>query len=407
MLEVRDLVRSFDRFMGVAGVGLSVPQGSISAIIGPDGAGKTTAFNLITGHLSPDSGRVIFKGRDVTGIPPHDLCRLGMGRSFQRTNIFPRLTVYQNVQAAFLSHRGRRWNPFTPVEHLYREQTEAPLDSVGLLAKAGEVGGYLSHGNQNQLDLGIALGLEPEILLLDEPTAGMSAAETRETIHLTERLARERNLTLLFTEHDMEVVFSIAQRITVVHQGRVIADGEPAEVRRHPDVRRVYLGEKQHRGPADLRRPHGVGEPGRGEPPLAEWRLDRRARLRPLPQAPGDAGPAGRLPVGRRAADAHHRAHADGQPRAPAARRAVGGARAPGRGARKPPMSKLTGFPASHAGLQAPRPPRAVPPAFHRLGWLGYRQQTQAITDGSGVKPRDRRFLRRPEGRGFRAGEVL
>jgi branched-chain amino acid transport system ATP-binding protein len=241
VLEVRDLVRSFDGFMGVAGVGLSVPQGSISAIIGPNGAGKTTVFNLITGHLSPDSGRVIFKGRDVTGIPPHDLCRLGMGRSFQRTNILPRLTVYQNAQAAFLSHRGRGWNLFTPVEHLYREQTEAPLDSVGLLAKVGEVGGYLSHGNQNQLDLGIALGLEPEILLLDEPTAGMSAAETRETIHLTERLARERNLTLLFTEHDMEVVFSFAQRITVLHQGRVIADGEPAEVRRHPDVRRVYL----------------------------------------------------------------------------------------------------------------------------------------------------------------------
>ena len=237
-------MRSFDGFMAVAGVSLTVPRGSISAIIGPNGAGKTTLFNLITGHLKPDSGQVMFKGREVTGIPPHDLCRLGMGRSFQRTNIFPKLTVSQNVQAAFLCHRGRGWNLFAPVERLYREETEALLDSVGLLAKAGEVSGFLSHGNQKQLELGIALALEPEILLLDEPTAGMSGAETRETIQLIERLARERSLTLLFTEHDMEVVFSIAQRITVLHQGRVIADGEPAEVRRHPDVRRVYLGEK-------------------------------------------------------------------------------------------------------------------------------------------------------------------
>ena len=247
MLEVRDLRRSFDGFMAVAGVSLTVPQGSISAIIGPNGAGKTTLFNLITGHLKPDSGQVMFKGRKVTGIPPHDLCRLGMGRSFQRTNIFPKLTVFQNVQAAFLCHRGRGWNLFAPVERLYLEETEALLDSVGLLAKAGEVSGFLSHGNQKQLELGIALALEPEILLLDEPTAGMSGAETRETIQLIERLARERSLTLLFTEHDMEVVFSIAQRITVLHQGRVIADGEPAEVRRHPDVRRVYLGEKHDR----------------------------------------------------------------------------------------------------------------------------------------------------------------
>jgi branched-chain amino acid transport system ATP-binding protein len=244
MLEVRGIARAFDGFQAVAGVSLTAPQGSISAIIGPNGAGKTTLFNLITGHLRPDSGQVVFKGRDVTGIAPHDLCRLGMGRSFQRTNIFPRLTVFENVQASFVCHRGRGWNLLTPVERLYREETEALLDAVGLLPKAGEVSGFLSHGNQKQLELGIALALEPELLLLDEPTAGMSAAETRETIQLIERLARERNLTLLFTEHDMEVVFSIAQHLTVLHQGRVIADGDPAEVRRHPDVRRVYLGER-------------------------------------------------------------------------------------------------------------------------------------------------------------------
>ena len=244
MLEVRDLRKSFDGFQAVGGVSFSVPEGGISAIIGPNGAGKTTLFNLITGHIPPDSGQVLFKGRDVTGVAPHDLCRQGMGRSFQRTNIFPRLTVFQNVQAAFLSHRGRGWNLFTPVRELYRAETEALLQAVGLLDKSGEVSGFLSHGNQKQLELGIALALEPEILLLDEPTAGMSASETRESIALIERIARERHLTLLFTEHDMAVVFSISRRITVLHQGRVIADGTPEDVRRDAEVRRVYLGER-------------------------------------------------------------------------------------------------------------------------------------------------------------------
>jgi branched-chain amino acid transport system ATP-binding protein len=244
MLEVRGVTKSFAGFQAVGGVSFTVPQGSISSIIGPNGAGKTTLFNLITGHLQPDAGRIVFKGRDVTGIAPHDLCRLGMGRSFQRTNIFPRLTVFQNIQAAFVSHRGRGFNLFTPVERLYRDETEALLAAVGLLSQAGEISGFLSHGGQKQLELGIALALEPEILLLDEPTAGMSATETRESIALIVGLARDRHLTLLFTEHDMEVVFAIAQRITVLHQGRVIADGTPEEVRRDPDVRRVYLGEK-------------------------------------------------------------------------------------------------------------------------------------------------------------------
>ena len=245
MLEVHELTKRFDGFQAVAGVSLTVPRGAISAIIGPNGAGKTTLFNLITGHLQPDSGRIVFKGRDVTGIAPHDLCRLGMGRSFQRTNIFPRLTVFQNIQAAFVSHRGRGWNLVTPVERLYRDETAALLDAVGLLGKAGEVSGFLSHGGQKQLELGIALALEPEILLLDEPTAGMSATETRDSITLIARLAHERALTLLFTEHDMDVVFSIAQRITVLHQGQVIAEGAPDEVRRDAEVRRVYLGERR------------------------------------------------------------------------------------------------------------------------------------------------------------------
>jgi branched-chain amino acid transport system ATP-binding protein len=244
MLEVRGLRKSFDGFLAVNDASLSVAKGQIAAIIGPNGAGKTTLFNLITGHLRPDAGAVVLEGREITGLAPHDVCRLGMGRSFQRTNIFPKLTVYQNVQAAFLSHRGRGRNLWSRVDDLYRDETDALLGSLGLRERAGEVSGFLSHGGQKQLELGIALASEPSLLLLDEPTAGMSVTETRETIQLVERIARERGLTLLFTEHDMEVVFSIAQTITVLHQGRVIADGAPAAVRADREVRRVYLGER-------------------------------------------------------------------------------------------------------------------------------------------------------------------
>ena len=245
MLEVRGVRKAFDGFLAVSDASVSVARGQIAAIIGPNGAGKTTLFNLITGHLRPDAGTVVLEGRDITGLPPHDVCRLGLGRSFQRTNIFPRLTVYQNVQAAFLSHRGRGRNLWARVDDLYRDETEALLASLGLRERAGEISGFLSHGGQKQLELGIALASEPSLLLLDEPTAGMSVSETRETIRLVERIARERGLTLLFTEHDMEVVFSIAQKITVLHQGRIIADGAPADVRADAEVRRVYLGERR------------------------------------------------------------------------------------------------------------------------------------------------------------------
>ncbi len=245
MLEVRDVERSFDGFVAVGGVSLRVERGEIAAIIGPNGAGKTTFFNLITGHLKPDAGSVILKGRDITGLPPHEISRLGMGRSFQRTNIFQRLTVFENVQAAFISHRRRSFDLLHRAADLYRAETEAVLALIGLVDRAGSMSAALSHGNQKQLELGIALASEPDLLLLDEPTAGMSAPETRETIRLIERVARERGLTLLFTEHDMEVVFTIAQTITVLHQGRVIAHGTPATVRADREVRRVYLGERR------------------------------------------------------------------------------------------------------------------------------------------------------------------
>ena len=245
MLELSKLRKSFGGFTAVGGVSFSVAERQIAAIIGPNGAGKSTLFNLVTGHIRPDDGKVTLDGRNITGAAPHDICRMGMGRSFQRTNIFPRLTVFQNVQAAYLAHHGRGWNLWTASERLYRPETESLLASIGLLDQAETLAGLLSYGNQKQLELGIALASDPRILLLDEPTAGMSANETRDSIRLLEKIAAERSLTLLFTEHDMEVVFSIAQKIGVLHQGKLIAEGHPDEVRRNAEVRRIYLGERR------------------------------------------------------------------------------------------------------------------------------------------------------------------
>ena len=242
MLEIADLSKSFAGFRAVSEVSLTVDTRQIAAVIGPNGAGKSTLFNLITGHLQPDNGTVRLDGRDITGAPPYRLCSMGIGRSFQRTNIFPNLTVFENLQAAFLVHRGRGRNFWSLAESFYRDDTAALLASIGLAGQEKSISGTLSYGNQKQLELGLALASDPQILLLDEPTAGMSAGETHDTIRLLQRIAEERGLTLLFTEHDMEVVFGIAQKIAVLHQGRLIAEGVPEEVRNDPEVRRVYLG---------------------------------------------------------------------------------------------------------------------------------------------------------------------
>jgi branched-chain amino acid transport system ATP-binding protein len=242
MLEVSGVSKSFGGFRAVSEVSLTVATKQIAAVIGPNGAGKSTLFNLITGHLRPDSGTVQLDGRDITGAPPYRICRMGIGRSFQRTNIFAQLTVFENLQAAFLVHHRRGRNFWLQAEALYRNETQALLASIGLADQAATLAGTLSYGNQKQLELGLALASDPAVLLLDEPTAGMSASETHETIRLLERIAAERALTLLFTEHDMDVVFSIAQKIAVLHQGRIIAEGRPEEVRNDPEVRRVYLG---------------------------------------------------------------------------------------------------------------------------------------------------------------------
>ena len=244
MLEVRNLKKSFSGFMATNDVSFTVDAKQIFAIIGPNGAGKSTLFNLITGHLAPDTGTVVLEGRDITGVAPHKICKLGMARSFQRTNIFPKLTVYENIQAAYIAYGGQSLNMWGISERQFRDKTQAMLASLALDNVAGTIAGELSHGAQKQVELGIALAGEPSILLLDEPTAGMSAQETHESISLLARIASERALTLLFTEHDMSVVFRIAQKIAVLHQGRIIASGTPDEVRSNAEVRRVYLGEK-------------------------------------------------------------------------------------------------------------------------------------------------------------------
>ena len=245
ILQVDNLVKSFDGFIAVAGVSFQVEKGELCSMIGPNGAGKTTLFNMITGQLPMDKGRVVFNGMDISNLPGHKICRLGLGRSFQRINIFSRLTVFENIQAAILTRRGKSLNFFTSVQPLFKEETEEILVSVGLQGHRDAVSGSLAYGFQKQLELGIALAGDPKMLLLDEPTAGMSRQETKATIELIGKIVREKGLTLLFTEHDMSVVFSISERIMVLHQGQIIASGAPDEVRANKDVQKIYIGESR------------------------------------------------------------------------------------------------------------------------------------------------------------------
>jgi branched-chain amino acid transport system ATP-binding protein len=246
MLQIGGLWKSFAGFVATRDVSFELKAGEMHAIIGPNGAGKTTFFNLITGHLRPDKGAVSFEGRDLVGLPPHKIVRLGIARSFQRINIYPRLTVFENVQVALIAHEGQQWNLFRPGRSLHRDGTRELLELVGLAAEASETAGELAYGKQKQLELAIALAAKPRLLLLDEPTAGMSPRETAEAIALIRDIVTARGLTLLFTEHDMSVVFGIAQKISVLHHGEIIASGLPDEVRRDPEVRRVYLSESAH-----------------------------------------------------------------------------------------------------------------------------------------------------------------
>jgi branched-chain amino acid transport system ATP-binding protein len=245
VLEVRGLAKSFGGVQAVAGVDLSMPRGEIRALIGPNGAGKTTFFNMLTGQLRADMGEVRFKGERLSGLAPHAVWRRGVSRTFQITATFVTLTAVENVQVALQSHRRRTYALFARADRLERDAARALLAHVGLDAQAERLAGVLAYGDLKKLELAVALANGPEVLLLDEPTAGMAPAERGALMALTQRIARERSLTVLFTEHDMDVVFSVADRIMVLHQGRVIADGRPDEVRADAQVQKVYLGEAE------------------------------------------------------------------------------------------------------------------------------------------------------------------
>jgi branched-chain amino acid transport system ATP-binding protein len=245
VLEVRGLAKSFGGVQAVAGVNLSMPRGEIRALIGPNGAGKTTFFNMLTGQLRADRGEVRFKGERLSGLAPHTVWRRGVSRTFQITATFVTLTAVENVQVALQSHRRRTYALFAKADGLERDAARALLEQVGLDAQAERPAGVLAYGDLKKLELAVALANRPEVLLLDEPTAGMAPAERGALMALTQRIARESSLTVLFTEHDMDVVFSVADRIMVLHQGRVIAEGHPDEVRADPQVQKVYLGEAE------------------------------------------------------------------------------------------------------------------------------------------------------------------
>ncbi len=242
MLQVKGLSKSFDGFKAVNNANLDVQQGEIVAVIGPNGAGKTTLFNLITGILKPDEGKVIFKGEDITGLAPYEICRKRISRSFQVVNIFPRLTVFENTQVAVLARQKKTWNLFTPSKRLAIEETEEILKNVGLMDKKDRVTAFLSHGDRKVLEIAMALGGDPEFLILDEPTAGMAPEETARCIELIKNLSDRLGLTILFCEHDMEIVFGIAKRIMVMVRGSTIIQGTCDDVRCNQAVQDAYLG---------------------------------------------------------------------------------------------------------------------------------------------------------------------
>ena len=229
-------------------VSIELCGGEFVAVIGPNGAGKSTLFNLITGRIRPDQGRITFDGADITGRAPHRIARSGIGRAFQITTIFPRLTVRQNLQFAMLANRGLTVRPFGVADRIFREEAIELLGAVGLGDRAEVAAGQLSHGDQRAIELAISLALGSKLVLLDEPTAGMSPYETQKAMELVRTVATERGLTLLFCEHDMEVVFGTADTVTVMNQGRVMVQGTPSEIRNNSLVQQVYLGTADREG---------------------------------------------------------------------------------------------------------------------------------------------------------------
>jgi branched-chain amino acid transport system ATP-binding protein len=240
ILKTDRLSRHFGGLAALSQINFEVARGEIRAIIGPNGAGKSTFFNCLTGVLRPSGGRIIFDGQEITSLPSNAISQKGIARSYQITNILPNATVFENVRIAAQSRR-HSWNMIYHHNGLadINQKAEQALQAVGLLSKAREFASNLSHGEQRNLEIGIALATEPKLLCLDEPTAGMSQAETEETKQLVRRIAK--NLTILIVEHDMQVVMELCQRITVLHYGAVLAEGTPDEIQNNPKVLEVYL----------------------------------------------------------------------------------------------------------------------------------------------------------------------
>jgi branched-chain amino acid transport system ATP-binding protein len=244
LLEVKDLHKDFSGLKVLTGINLSIEEGERHSIIGPNGAGKSTLFNIITGKYRPSLGRIFFDGEDITGLSPYKISRRGLARSFQIINIFPMMNVYQNVRNAILSKEKIRLNTFLRLEKMDRidQETINVLESLGLIGIKDVLAGELSYGQQRALEIGIALATDPKLILLDEPTAGMTKEETKETVALIQNVTKGK--TLVVIEHDMDVVFSIAHRITVLYYGEILASGTPDEIRNSEKVKEAYLGKK-------------------------------------------------------------------------------------------------------------------------------------------------------------------
>lgn len=247
MLMLHDLTKAYGGVQVTRGVSLDFPAGSLSAIIGPNGAGKTTLFNLISGHVRADGGRVVFDGTDVTGLSSLEIVRRGMARAFQVASLFPSFTVRDALNAAVTSHRRGSWKVLSRFPTAAAaDRVEAILELMGLAPAADAPSSILSHGDQKLLDIGLALAMQPKVLLLDEPTAGMGPDERWRMIERVHSLWQREGLTVLFIEHDMDIVFRIAQRIHVLKYGAVLASGTADEIRRNPEVIEAYLGVDHH-----------------------------------------------------------------------------------------------------------------------------------------------------------------
>jgi branched-chain amino acid transport system ATP-binding protein len=242
LLRVEALRKSFGGVKAVSDVHFAVAAGEIVALIGPNGAGKTTCFNMLNGQLRPDGGRVTLDGRDLVGLKPRQVWRMGVGRTFQITATFASMTVIENVQMALLSHHGKLGGLWRPATLLYLGEAHALLSQVGMDDQAERACGVLAYGDLKRVELAIALAHNPRLLLMDEPTAGMAPRERIALMELAASLVRKHNIAVLFTEHDMDVVFAHADRILVLNRGQLIAEGKPADVRANARVQEVYLG---------------------------------------------------------------------------------------------------------------------------------------------------------------------